>query len=306
VGSAISSCRRAGGLGGAFRSRLANSNAVGGGGEMIGRLVPKNIVGGGGGGVEKDSAVMKRKAAAGDRCDSLSRAVRQKGAGGKNSAAAVSCEDEPTPPQRAPSEALSEELSDATAKPATPDPAAAGDAATGGAEVAQGAGGAAEGEDDVDTAAAIKGVLEGLALDGSAGDDNVDIPDGVLAMPLLRHQRRALSWMQRREAKGSAPRGGLLADDQGLGKTFSTIALIASNPPPPRSQRAQRDERPVGGTLVVCPTSVLRQWQRELASKLTTAAGLKVLVHHGGAVCKLNPVVTRRLKSALFQFTVSA
>ena len=131
--------------------------------------------------------------------------------------------------------------------------------------------------DALDTATALKGVLEGLALDGSCGGDDVaDVPDGALAAPLLRHQRRAVSWMRRREAAGSSPRGGLLADDQGLGKTFSAIALIVSNPPPPRwfaAARAGAEDRPAGGTLVVCPTSVLRQWQRELASKVSSSAG---------------------------------
>jgi len=147
------------------------------------------------------------------------------------------------------------------------------------------------------TAAAIETVLEGLTgEDGaasSAGDDedeHLNIPESMLAMPLLRHQKRAVVWMRKREQLGSSPRGGLLADDQGLGKTFSAIALIAANPPPPR-WRARGDagvpKKPGGGTLVVCPTSVLRQWQRELESKLTAAANLRVLVHHGVGRTKL-------------------
>ena len=237
---------------------------------------------------------VKRKAAAvvsaaPDRCDSLSRIVRQKVApvtvhhrgNGKNVTATVVTTTTTTTvssdDQNSLDRAPSEELSDTTAKPVTPDPDPA-PAAT--AEVLQ-----QHGESSaVDTAAAIKGVLEGLALDGSAGEDHVDVPDGVLAVPLLRHQRRALSWMRQREAKGSTPRGGLLADDQGLGKTFSTIALIVSSPPPSRAARLRSRRagaRPLGGTLVACPTSVLRQWQRELASKVTAATGLKVLVHHG-------------------------
>jgi transcription termination factor 2 len=105
---------------------------------------------------------------------------------------------------------------------------------------------------------------------------------GLLATPLLRHQRRAVAWMRRREAAGSSPRGGLLADDQGLGKTFSAIALMVANRPPTRWR-----ESGGGGTLVVCPTSVLRQWRRELASKVNASAGLRVLVHHGVGRTKL-------------------
>jgi len=50
---------------------------------------------------------------------------------------------------------------------------------------------------------------------------------------LLPHQKRALAWMMHRErAAGKPPvQGGLLADDQGLGKTVTTIALLLSHPP---------------------------------------------------------------------------
>lgn len=151
----------------------------------------------------------------------------------------------------------------------------------------------------VNTAAAIETVLQGLARDDATeselGDTSFDeelkIPETMLAMPLLRHQKRAVSWMRKREAVGSSPRGGLLADDQGLGKTFSAIALIAANPPPPRwrsnNQSADKTKKPTGGTLVVCPTSVLRQWQRELESKVSKQANMKVLVHHGVGRTKL-------------------
>ena len=150
-----------------------------------------------------------------------------------------------------------------------------------------------------DTAASIAGVLECLADEGDLSDgsrrgylddDAADLddrlnthgPSGLPATPLLRHQKRAVAWMRRREAAGSSPRGGLLADDQGLGKTFSAIALMVANPPPTRWR-----ESGGGGTLVVCPTSVLRQWRRELASKVRASAGLRVLVHHGVGRTKL-------------------
>eukprot|EP00227_Mantoniella_beaufortii_P013925 CAMPEP_0197586002 /NCGR_PEP_ID=MMETSP1326-20131121/8127_1 /TAXON_ID=1155430 /ORGANISM="Genus nov. species nov., Strain RCC2288" /LENGTH=421 /DNA_ID=CAMNT_0043150583 /DNA_START=209 /DNA_END=1470 /DNA_ORIENTATION=+ len=301
----------------------------------IGRLTAQHqgIIGsewnGFGGGLSWVNA--KRKGTA-DHCDSLSsgRTVRPKDDVNRYSAVnttttngddapTTSSEDNDLLHYRAPSE----ELSDATAKPATPDipnptaNAPATTAAAVAAEVLQGCAGSS-GDDSpgpvVDTAAAIKGVLEGLALDGGAGDDHVDIPNGMLAVPLLRHQRRALSWMKRREASGSSPCGGLLADDQGLGKTFSTIALIATNPPPPCWMRGARDgpapdaarcahARPGGGTLVVCPTSVLRQWQKELATKLTPSAGLKVLVHHGVGRTK-NPADLAEYDVVLTTFAV--
>ncbi|VFQ89533.1 unnamed protein product [Cuscuta campestris] len=63
-----------------------------------------------------------------------------------------------------------------------------------------------------------------LHLSQPRSEDNP--PDGTLAVPLLRHQRIALSWMVKKETTDPSCSGGILADDQGLGKTISTIALI--------------------------------------------------------------------------------
>ncbi|KAL8460394.1 hypothetical protein ACS0TY_032071 [Phlomoides rotata] len=149
-------------------------------------------------------------------------------------------------------------------------------------------------------------------------------PDGVLAVPLLKHQRIALSWMVNKETKSVCCAGGILADDQGLGKTVSTIALILKERSPsakaPKVDKEQskmdmlnldeEDEafetyhvkeprlvnngmicsqskiRPAAGTLIVCPTSVLRQWSDELHNKVTREASLSVLVYHGSSRTK--------------------
>ncbi len=79
---------------------------------------------------------------------------------------------------------------------------------------------------------------------------------------LRAYQRRGVAWMQRLTELGM---GGVLADQMGLGKTLMAIALLTS--------RGQ--DRP---HLVVCPTSVVGNWERELAR---FAPGLPVIRHHG-------------------------
>nr|XP_043620780.1 helicase-like transcription factor CHR28 [Erigeron canadensis] len=134
----------------------------------------------------------------------------------------------------------------------------------------------------------------------------IPLVDGGLAVPLLRHQRIALSWMSKKETKSIHCCGGILADDQGLGKTISAIALILKERSPSRSGVSAIETREketetlcldadgdedtlvqskcslAGGTLVVCPTSVLRQWNDELQSKVVSEANLSVLVYYGG------------------------
>ncbi|KAB1212461.1 putative SWI/SNF-related matrix-associated actin-dependent regulator of chromatin subfamily A member 3-like 2 [Morella rubra] len=52
------------------------------------------------------------------------------------------------------------------------------------------------------------------------------LPEGLLSVPLLRHQKIALAWMLQKETRSLHCLGGILADDQGLGKTISMISLI--------------------------------------------------------------------------------
>ncbi|KAF0917142.1 hypothetical protein E2562_016942 [Oryza meyeriana var. granulata] len=171
-----------------------------------------------------------------------------------------------------------------------------------------------------------------LQQDISQPKSEANPPDGFLAVPLLRHQKIALSWMVQKERNSSSCSGGILADDQGLGKTVSTISLILTERSPvpsssikqepceavtlddddeddsaePNSKKptlahladtckpeltsstvktenpiANVKARPAAGTLVVCPTSVLRQWAEELRNKVTSKANLTFLVYHG-------------------------
>ncbi|MEU5721520.1 DEAD/DEAH box helicase [Micromonospora sp. NPDC047738] len=89
-----------------------------------------------------------------------------------------------------------------------------------------------------------------------------DPPPGF-AGTLRPYQRRGLAWLAFLQSLGL---GGILADDMGLGKTVQLLALLAGDPPE------------VGPTLLVCPMSLVGNWQRE-AARFTP--GLRVHVHHG-------------------------
>ncbi len=79
---------------------------------------------------------------------------------------------------------------------------------------------------------------------------------------LRPYQRRGVAWMQRLAELGL---GAVLADDMGLGKTLQAIALITSRP----------RKRP---HLVVCPTSVVGNWEREINR---FAPDVEVIRYHG-------------------------
>ena len=95
-----------------------------------------------------------------------------------------------------------------------------------------------------------------------AGADRQPHLVGVHAT-LRDYQRRGVAWLQTMAELGL---GALLADDMGLGKTLQTISPAA---------RGRAGDRP---HLVVCPTSVVGNWERELAR---FAPELPVIRHHG-------------------------
>lgn len=91
----------------------------------------------------------------------------------------------------------------------------------------------------------------------------VEVPAGLQAT-LRGYQVEGLTWLAGITSLGL---GGCLADDMGLGKTLMTIAL-----------HLHRQKEHAGPTLVVCPTSLLGNWEAEIAR---FAPEVEVRRHHG-------------------------
>ncbi|MEU5943523.1 SNF2-related protein [Micromonospora sp. NPDC047548] len=99
-----------------------------------------------------------------------------------------------------------------------------------------------------------------LRAAGSSPRDSLAVPDGLHAT-LRRYQRLAVQWLVRTTSAGF---GTLLADDMGLGKTLTVIAY-----------RLSRED--AGPSLVVCPASLIANWEREFAR---FAPGVTVRRYH--------------------------
>jgi superfamily II DNA or RNA helicase len=116
---------------------------------------------------------------------------------------------------------------------------------------------------DVRSSGWLDRLRERLTDTGTAGA--VGQPPG-LAATLRDYQLRGLDWLAGMTSLGL---GGCLADDMGLGKTVTLIALHLHR---------QTDASAAGPTLVVCPASLLGNWQREIER---FAPGVPVRRFHG-------------------------
>ncbi|QHC21727.1 DEAD/DEAH box helicase [Streptomyces sp. GS7] len=132
----------------------------------------------------------------------------------------------------------------------------------------------------LDPAEALAATLDGTAeVDGeevevvplgalAALRGRLTAPPGPLPQPpglratLRDYQLRGMAWLDTMAATGL---GGCLADDMGLGKTITVIAL-------------HLHRRPTEPVLVVCPASLLGNWQREIER---FAPGTPVRRFHG-------------------------
>ncbi|KIM60819.1 hypothetical protein SCLCIDRAFT_123408 [Scleroderma citrinum Foug A] len=85
-----------------------------------------------------------------------------------------------------------------------------------------------------------------------------------LKVTLLPFQRESLFWMRKQE--GGIWKGGLLADEMGMGKTIQMISLFVSDLKRPN--------------LVIAPTVAIMQWRNEIGAH---TEGMNVLVWHGAS-----------------------
>ncbi|KAK6185605.1 hypothetical protein SNE40_007803 [Patella caerulea] len=115
-----------------------------------------------------------------------------------------------------------------------------------------------------------------------------------LKVNLMTHQRQALSWLTWRERQH--PAGGILADDMGLGKTLTSISLILKQKEiremgttEEKSTWLNRDKQleklgksvvKSNATLVICPASLIHQWNKEIERRCEPGV-LKVNLYHG-------------------------
>ncbi|CCW63417.1 unnamed protein product [Phytomonas sp. EM1] len=91
--------------------------------------------------------------------------------------------------------------------------------------------------------------------------EEAETPKEVLRT-LLPYQREGLNWMLAQEC--SDAKGGILADEMGMGKTIQMISLLVAHPVP-------------GPTLIVCPVSSMLQWESEIKEHVVSGK-LAVLV----------------------------
>jgi len=91
-------------------------------------------------------------------------------------------------------------------------------------------------------------------------------PPAGLVATLRPYQEVGVEWIGRLARLDA---GGILADDMGLGKTLQTIAALV---------REKEDGHATLPSLVITPTSLIGNWQRELAR---FAPGLRVVTLHG-------------------------
>lgn len=112
----------------------------------------------------------------------------------------------------------------------------------------------------VETEGMLAALIEGETLRNASSRP---VP-GSLNGTLRPYQERGFQWLATMRQLGF---GALLADDMGLGKTVQVITELLDG--------LNASSRP---SLIICPTSLLGNWQRELAR---FAPALRMYVHHG-------------------------
>ena len=93
----------------------------------------------------------------------------------------------------------------------------------------------------------FRAVVRGMK---SVEDSDYVVP-ASLQQVLRGYQKTGYRWLKTLDVNGF---GGILADDMGLGKTIQIIALL----------QAEAEEHPESQSLIVCPASLVYNWENEL------------------------------------------
>jgi superfamily II DNA or RNA helicase len=114
------------------------------------------------------------------------------------------------------------------------------------------------------------------------GEIKLDRPAlGDLDAVLRPYQKEGVAWLHFLRANNF---GGILADEMGLGKTVQALAFL-------RWIKERRGAAAAGPSLVICPASLVFNWEAE-AKKFTPS--LRVLALHGTERHALFPELARR------------
>ncbi|KAL8988484.1 MAG: hypothetical protein Q9177_002453 [Variospora cf. flavescens] len=126
--------------------------------------------------------------------------------------------------------------------------------------------------DPTKTTAEIKELLDNIRPDEDLPEENREDTPDAMVYPLMKHQKLGLAWMKSMEE--GTNKGGILADDMGLGKTIQALALMV----------ARRSSEPsCKTTLIVAPVALMKQWEKEIKTKLKSGPGnqLTTYILHG-------------------------
>lgn len=101
-------------------------------------------------------------------------------------------------------------------------------------------------------------------------DSDYEVPDSLRSI-MRGYQKSGFLWLKTLRENGF---GGILADDMGLGKTLQVISLLLSE-----QESAKAGEREWHRSLIVCPASLVYNWQKEISRfapqiKTTLVTGL--------------------------------